>query len=77
MGQNLSLNIASKGFSISVWNRSPDKIEHTLKRAAEEKVARKVTGEIGIAAFVGLPANLRPRNSYGFPVISSTSNAPV
>jgi len=26
MGQNLALNIASKGFTIAVHNRSPDKV---------------------------------------------------
>jgi len=52
MGQNLALNIASKGFSISVWNRSPDKIDLTLKRAQDEKVAGKVTGEKDIKDFI-------------------------
>ena len=38
MGQNLALNIAEKGFRISVYNRSESKVDETLKRAAEEKV---------------------------------------
>lgn len=36
MGQNLALNIAEKGFPISVWNRSPEKVDTTVARAKEE-----------------------------------------
>ena len=36
MGQNLALNVAEKGFPISVWNRSPDKVDATVARAEEE-----------------------------------------
>ena len=36
MGQNLALNIAEKGFSISVYNRSPDKVDSTVERARAE-----------------------------------------
>lgn len=36
MGQNLALNIAEKGFPISVWNRSPAKVDATVARAKEE-----------------------------------------
>ncbi|EFC48720.1 6-phosphogluconate dehydrogenase [Naegleria gruberi] len=36
MGQNLALNIADKGFKISVYNRSYEKTEHTVKRAEDE-----------------------------------------
>jgi 6-phosphogluconate dehydrogenase len=36
MGQNLALNIAEKGFPISVWNRSPEKADDTVARAKAE-----------------------------------------
>lgn len=36
MGQNLALNIADKGFPISVFNRSHDKTEAAVKRAQKE-----------------------------------------
>lgn len=36
MGQNLALNIAEKGFSISVHNRSEEKVHATIKRSKEE-----------------------------------------
>lgn len=36
MGQNFALNIASKGFPISVHNRSPGKIDATVERAKNE-----------------------------------------
>jgi 6-phosphogluconate dehydrogenase len=37
MGQNLALNIAEKGFPISVYNRSPAKVDSTLSRAQAEE----------------------------------------
>jgi hypothetical protein len=36
MGQNLSLNVAEKGFPISVYNRSYDKTEAAVERAKKE-----------------------------------------
>lgn len=44
MGQNLSLNIASKGFHIGVFNRTYSKTEDTMKRAKEEKLDTYVHG---------------------------------
>ncbi|KAL0297553.1 UNVERIFIED_CONTAM: 6-phosphogluconate dehydrogenase, decarboxylating 1, chloroplastic [Sesamum radiatum] len=36
MGQNLALNIAEKGFPISVYNRTISKVDETLDRAHRE-----------------------------------------
>ncbi|KAG7544153.1 6-phosphogluconate dehydrogenase C-terminal [Arabidopsis thaliana x Arabidopsis arenosa] len=36
MGQNLALNIAEKGFPISVYNRTTSKVDETLDRASDE-----------------------------------------
>ncbi|GAB4828985.1 hypothetical protein Ancab_018644 [Ancistrocladus abbreviatus] len=36
MGQNLALNIAEKGFPISVYNRSTSKVDETVERAKKE-----------------------------------------
>jgi hypothetical protein len=36
MGQNFALNMASHGFSVAVCNRSPDKVDLTVKRAENE-----------------------------------------
>ncbi|KAL6191955.1 hypothetical protein ACLB2K_038344 [Fragaria x ananassa] len=36
MGQNLALNIADKGFPISVYNRTSSKVDETVHRAATE-----------------------------------------
>jgi len=36
MGQNFALNIASHGFEVCVGNRSPSKVDDTVKRAAVE-----------------------------------------
>ena len=52
MGQNLALNIADKGFNISVWNRSHDKVLATVERAKTEKVAGNLVGFENIAEFV-------------------------
>lgn len=38
MGQNLALNIARKGYSVAVYNRSPKRTEDLLKRVKEEKI---------------------------------------
>lgn len=36
MGQNLALNVAEKGFPISVYNRSSNKVDDTVERAKDE-----------------------------------------
>ena len=52
MGQNLALNIADKGFDISVYNRTYAKTTDTERRAVEEKVKGKLTGYEKIEDFV-------------------------
>lgn len=42
MGQNLSLNIASKGFRIGVFNRTYQRTEDMMNRAKEEGIANVV-----------------------------------
>jgi len=44
MGQNLALNIASKGFKVSVANRSPQKVDITVERAKAENLADLLCG---------------------------------
>ena len=36
MGQNLAMNVAEKGFDISVYNRSGDKTDVCVERARKE-----------------------------------------
>ncbi|TYH40855.1 hypothetical protein ES332_D12G276000v1 [Gossypium tomentosum] len=36
MGQNLALNVAEKGFPISVYNRTTSKVDETVQRAQDE-----------------------------------------
>jgi len=36
MGENLALNVESKGFPVAVYNRSPEKTDNFVKRAKEE-----------------------------------------
>mmetsp|Transcript_2798 Transcript_2798/g.6132 ORF Transcript_2798/g.6132 Transcript_2798/m.6132 type:complete len:570 (+) Transcript_2798:65-1774(+) len=71
MGQNLSLNVADKGFSISVYNRSYDKTEAAVKRAQKEGLGEKLRGYEDIKDFV---ASLeRPRRV----IILVKAGAPV
>ena len=44
MGQNFALNVASKGFTISVCNRSHGKVDTCVARAKKEDLSDKVTG---------------------------------
>ncbi|MGC5773128.1 NADP-dependent phosphogluconate dehydrogenase [Paenibacillus pabuli] len=48
MGKNLALNIESKGFSVSVFNRSPEKTNDLL----EEAEGKNLTGAFTIEEFV-------------------------
>lgn len=48
MGKNLALNIESKGFTVSVYNRSPQKTEDMLK----ETEGKQVKGTFSIEEFV-------------------------
>ncbi|MGM1049972.1 6-phosphogluconate dehydrogenase [Paenibacillus uliginis N3/975] len=48
MGKNLALNIESKGFTVSVYNRSPQKTEDLLKEAE----GKNLTGTFSIEEFV-------------------------
>lgn len=48
MGKNLALNIESKGFTVSVYNRSPQKTEDLLKEAQ----GKNLTGTFSIEEFV-------------------------
>lgn len=44
MGQNLALNVASKGFKIAVCNRSPARVDSCEARAKEENLSENLTG---------------------------------
>eukprot|EP00750_Incisomonas_marina_P021335 INCI4302.1.p1 GENE.INCI4302.1~~INCI4302.1.p1 ORF type:complete len:525 (-),score=111.41 INCI4302.1:107-1549(-) len=44
MGQNLALNVASKGFKIAVCNRSPARVDSCEARAAEENLSDNLKG---------------------------------
>lgn len=52
MGQNLALNIAEKGYDVSVYNRSTDKTIRTVKRALKEKLHNKLRGFHDFESFV-------------------------
>jgi len=48
MGKNLALNIADHGFSVSVYNRSPGKMEELVKEAD----GKEISGHISLQDFV-------------------------
>jgi len=52
MGQNLALNVAEKGFTISVFNRSSEKTDATVARAQKEGLDDKLTGYKDMGDFV-------------------------
>jgi len=52
MGQNLALNVADKGFTISVFNRSSNKTDATVARAEKEGLGDKLTGFHDMGDFV-------------------------
>jgi 6-phosphogluconate dehydrogenase len=51
MGQNFALNMASHGFRVAVSNRSPERIDVTVKRAQDEG-GLPLEGNAEAAAFV-------------------------
>lgn len=52
MGQNLALNIAEKGFEISVYNRSSDKTDVAVARAQKEGLGERLRGYHEMKDFV-------------------------
>jgi 6-phosphogluconate dehydrogenase len=52
MGQNLALNVASKGFQIAVCNRSPGRVDTCVARAEAEKLSDNLHGFKSTADFV-------------------------
>lgn len=71
MGQNLALNVAEKGFNISVYNRSGEKTDAAVARAQKEGVGSRLHGFHELKDFV---ASLeRPRRI----IILVKAGAPV
>ena len=71
MGQNLALNVAEKGFKISVFNRSADKTDACVARAQKEGLGGNLAGFKEMKDFV---ASLqRPRRV----IILVKAGAPV
>lgn len=52
MGQNLALNIAQKGFTIAVHNRSTSKVTDTVERAERENLSDRLIGYQDVTDFV-------------------------
>ncbi|KAK9149167.1 hypothetical protein Scep_007924 [Stephania cephalantha] len=69
MGQNLALNIAEKGFPISVYNRTTSKVDETLDRAAPLDLP--LTGHYSPRDFV---LSIRPPRSI---ILLVKAGAPV
>ena len=76
MGQNLALNIAESGFSVSVFNRTTVKVGDTVARAERENLSHKLTGYTEVRQFVDSLA--KPRKiillvKAGYPVDATIS----
>jgi len=52
MGQNFALNIADKGYTISVTNRSDAKVHSTVERAKKEGLSERLKGYTDKKAFI-------------------------
>jgi 6-phosphogluconate dehydrogenase len=52
MGSNLALNIAEKGYTIAVNNRTASKIDEFMQTAKEQKLDGKIIPEADLAQFV-------------------------
>ena len=52
MGSNLALNIAEKGYTIAVNNRTASKIDEFMQTAREQKLAERIVPEADLAKFV-------------------------
>jgi 6-phosphogluconate dehydrogenase len=52
MGSNLALNIAEKGYTIAVNNRTASRIDDFMQTAREQKLAEKIVPEADLAQFV-------------------------
>lgn len=52
MGQNLALNIAEKGFTIAVHNRSTSKVTDTVERAERENLSSRLFGYEDVKDFI-------------------------
>ena len=59
MGQNLALNVAEKGFDISVFNRSSDKTDVCGARAGKEGLGERLRGYHDVGEFVNSLAKPR------------------
>eukprot|EP00898_Chlorokybus_atmophyticus_P007808 jgi/Chlat1/8028/Chrsp7S00631 len=70
MGQNLALNIAEKGFQISVYNRSSDKVDDTVRRAGEE-------GDLPVVGFKDVKAFVESIQRPRAIIILVKAGAPV
>ena len=60
MGSNLALNIAEKGYTIAVHNRTASKIDDFMVVAKQQGLDKKVIPEADIKAFI--QAVKRPRS---------------
>lgn len=52
MGQNFALNLADKGFTVAVHNRSAQKVTQTVERAATEGLSDRIVGYEDMRDFV-------------------------
>jgi 6-phosphogluconate dehydrogenase len=60
MGSNLALNIAEKGYTIAVHNRTASKIDDFMVTSREQGLDGKIVPQDDIAAFI--QAVKRPRS---------------
>jgi 6-phosphogluconate dehydrogenase len=52
MGSNLALNIAEKGYTVAVTNRTPARVDEFLDTAREQELDSRVIGKADLAEFI-------------------------
>ena len=54
MGVNLALNVASKGYTVCVSNRTPSRVDHAIQLAKTQGLQEKLVGVKDKKEFVSL-----------------------
>ena len=62
MGENLVLNIESRGFTVAVFNRTIDKVDNFLAGRAKGK---KIVGTKTLQELVGVAEDAAPGDDHG------------
>ena len=69
MGENLVLNMASKGYTVTAYNRSTDKVDNFLANRAQGKTIRGAHSIQELVASLATPRKIMLMVKAGKPVV--------